>query len=87
MVIIRLARHGSKHRPFYKVVAIDSRRARNGLPLEYLGFFNPLAKTAAEELRLDLVGIQKRIDTGAQMSDRVCFLYKKILKRNELANS
>ena len=43
MVIIRLSRGGAKHRPFYRVVVIDSRKARNGACIETLGYFNPLS--------------------------------------------
>jgi len=53
MVSIRLARGGSKRRPFYHVVVSDSRRPRGGKYIERVGFFNPSAQGDAEELRLD----------------------------------
>jgi small subunit ribosomal protein S16 len=76
MVTIRLARGGSKKRPFYHVVVTDSRNRRDGRYIERLGFFNPVAKGNAEELRLDLDRIQHWISQGAQPSDRVTKLMK-----------
>ncbi len=72
MVVIRLSRTGAKKRPFYHVVATDSRNARDsGNFIERLGYFNPIAKGA--EVRLHLV--QERIDhwcaKGAVPSERV----------------
>lgn len=43
MVVIRLARGGSKHRPFYNVVVADSRNRRDGRFIERVGFYNPVA--------------------------------------------
>ena len=58
MVVIRLARGGSKKRPFYRIVVADSRRARDGRFIEKVGFFNPIASGQAERLRI----MQDRID-------------------------
>ena len=63
MVIIRLARSGSKRRPFYHVVVTDSRNKRDGRYIERLGFFNPVAG-----------GRDK--SHGAKLSDRVVSLVK-----------
>lgn len=76
MVVIRLARHGAKKKPFYHVVAMDSRNRRDGRPLERLGFSNPVASGQAESLRLDMGRIEHWIANGAQMSDRVARLVK-----------
>ena len=46
MVVIRLARGGSKKRPFYHITVADKRRSRDGRFIERLGFFNPLARVA-----------------------------------------
>jgi len=51
MVIIRLARGGSKKRPFYNIVATDSRNRRDGRFIERVGFYNPVA-TKGESLRI-----------------------------------
>ncbi len=54
MVTIRLARGGSKKRPFYHIHVSDSRNARDGRYLERIGFFNPIASGDEERLNLDL---------------------------------
>jgi small subunit ribosomal protein S16 len=69
---IRLARGGSKKRPFYRVVAADSRMARDGRFIEKLGVYNPqLAKDDANRVVLDIEKIQVWIAKGAQPTDRV----------------
>ena len=80
MVVIRLARGGAKKRPFYHVVATDIRNKRDGRYIERLGFFNPLAKGQEEPLRLDLERIEYWVDNGAQLSDRVKQLVKRMRK-------
>lgn len=76
MVSIRLARGGSKRRPFYHVVVSDSRRPRDGKYIERVGFFNPSAQGDAEELRLDRDRIDYWVSKGAQPSERVASLIK-----------
>lgn len=76
MVTIRLARGGSKKRPFYQVVVTDSRNARDGRFIERVGFFNPIATGQAEKLRLDLDRINHWKGVGASVSDRVAQLIK-----------
>ncbi|MFC0180084.1 30S ribosomal protein S16 [Thorsellia kenyensis] len=80
MVTIRLARGGSKKRPFYQVVVTDSRNSRDGRFIERLGFFNPVASGQAETLRLDLDRINHWIGVGATVSDRVGQLIKEAKK-------
>ena len=58
MVVIRLARGGSKKRPFYNLVATDSRDRRDGRFIERVGFYNPVANANEERLRIALVGAQ-----------------------------
>ena len=71
-VVIRLARAGTKKRPFYHVVAADSRSPRDGRFIERLGYFNPLLpKDKEERLRLDMDKVKEWIKKGAQPSDRV----------------
>jgi small subunit ribosomal protein S16 len=71
MVTIRLARGGSKKRPFYAIVVADRRRAPRGRFIERIGFFNPVASGAAEELRLDLERAEHWIGHGAKPSETV----------------
>ena len=76
MVVIRLARGGSKKRPFYNIVAADSRNRRDGRYLERVGFYNPLASGQAETLRLASDRLEFWVGQGAQVSDTVARLVK-----------
>ncbi len=76
MVTIRLARTGSKKRPFYNIVVTDSRNARDGRYIERLGFFNPIARGGEERLRLNKERIEHWVSQGAQTSERVSNLLK-----------
>ena len=76
MVTIRLARGGSKKRPFYHLTVTDSRNSRDGRFIERVGFFNPVARGNEEKVRVDQARVDHWIAQGAQMSDRV----KSILK-------
>jgi small subunit ribosomal protein S16 len=76
MVTIRLARGGSKKRPFYHLTVADSRRARNSRFIERVGFFNPIARGQEERLRVDTDRIDYWVSQGAQVSDRVATLIK-----------
>ena len=75
---LRLTRMGSKKRPFYRVVALDSATRRDGRALEYLGTYNPMVDP--EEIRLNKEKIQMWIDRGAQPSDTVRALLRKAAK-------
>ena len=77
MVVIRLARGGSKNRPFYNVVVADSRCRRDGRFIERVGFYNPVATENTEGLRLNQERINYWTGTGAQLSDTVARLVKK----------
>jgi small subunit ribosomal protein S16 len=69
---IRLARGGSKKRPFYRVVAADSRMPRDGRFIEKLGTYNPLLpKDSEERVKLNMERVQYWLDEGAQPTDRV----------------
>ena len=85
MVTIRLARAGSKKRPFYHVHVADRQVARNGRFIERIGFFNPIARGGEEPLRIDLDRIDYWVRQGAQMSDRVNKLVKEYRKATTAA--
>jgi small subunit ribosomal protein S16 len=69
---IRLARAGTKKRPFYHVVVADSRSPRDGRFIERIGYFNPLLpKEKTERLSLDLEKVKAWIAKGALPTDRV----------------
>ncbi|AUH32497.1 30S ribosomal protein S16 [Paracoccus tegillarcae] len=69
---IRLARGGSKKRPFYSIVATDSRMPRDGRFIEKLGTYNPLLpKDSEERIKMNMERVQHWLDQGAQPTDRV----------------
>ncbi len=76
MVSIRLARGGSKKRPFYHLTVADSRKARNSRFIERVGFFNPIARGQEERLRVDTERLEYWVSQGAQCSERVLKLLK-----------
>lgn len=67
MIKLRLKRYGKKQEASYRIVAINSRARRDGRPLEELGFYNP----RTDEIRLDVPGLVKRLQQGAQPTDTV----------------
>jgi small subunit ribosomal protein S16 len=76
MVVIRLARGGSKKRPFYNIVAADKRERRDGRFLERVGFYNPMASGNAEGLRVAIDRVTYWTGNGAQLSPTVARLVK-----------
>ncbi len=69
---IRLARGGSKKRPFYRIVVADSRMPRDGRFIEKIGTYNPLLpKDSEERVKIDLDRVKHWMDQGAQVTDRV----------------
>jgi small subunit ribosomal protein S16 len=69
---IRLARGGNKKRPFYRIVAADSRLPRDGRYLEKLGTYNPLLpKDSEERVKMNAERVQYWLGQGAQATDRV----------------
>ncbi|SLN28212.1 30S ribosomal protein S16 [Roseovarius litorisediminis] len=69
---IRLARGGSKKRPFYRIVATDSRMPRDGRFIEKLGTYNPLLpKDSEERVKMDIDRVKHWLGQGAQPTDRI----------------
>ncbi|MEM6489876.1 MAG: 30S ribosomal protein S16 [Pseudomonadota bacterium] len=69
---IRLARGGSKKRPFYRIVAADSRMPRDGRFIEKLGTYNPLLpKDSEQRVQMNVERVQHWLGIGAQPTDRV----------------
>lgn len=81
MVILRLSRGGANKRPFYHVVATDSRNRRDGRFIERVGFYNPVAAEGEEGLRIALDRVKHWQDNGAQMSSAVARLVKDFSRR------
>jgi small subunit ribosomal protein S16 len=76
MVVIRLARGGSKNRPYFNIVATDSRNRRDGRFIEKLGFYNPVANENQEAVRIAKDRVEYWLGCGATMTDVV----KRIVK-------
>ena len=71
-VKIRLARGGSKKRPFYRIVAADTRMPRDGRFLEKIGTYNPLLpKNDNERIKIVIERVKFWLSKGAQVSDRI----------------
>ncbi len=86
---IRLARGGSKKRPFYRVVASDSRMPRDGRYVEKLGTYNPLLpKDSEDRVKLNMERVQYWLGEGAQPTDRVSRFLEAagVLEKKERAN-
>ena len=75
-VVIRLMRAGAKKRPFYRMVAADSRRQRDGRFLEILGHYNPLAQPY--ELVVHKDRVQEWLSKGAQPSEQAASLLRSL---------
>jgi small subunit ribosomal protein S16 len=75
MVKIRLTRAGARNRPFYRIVAIDERRPRDGRPLEFLGTYDP--KVSPEKLDIRSDAVAAWVSKGAQLSPTVKSLIRR----------
>ena len=71
MVRIRLKRMGRRHRPFYRMNAVEKRTQRDGKVIESLGWFDPVAKDTDKQVKINAERIQFWIERGAQCSDTV----------------
>ena len=76
-VVIRMMRLGRRHRPFYRINAMDSRCPRNGRILEKLGHYDPIEKDVEKQVLVDTEKAQAWIDKGAKVSDSVAAILTK----------
>ena len=72
---IRLTRMGSKKRPFYRVIAVNSETRRDGRALDYLGHYNPMIEP--NDIRIDNEKVKMWMDKGAKPTETVISLLKK----------
>ena len=79
MVKLRLTRGGAKKRPFYRIVAIDERKARDSRPLEFLGSYDPKANPERVVLRRE--ALDAWVAKGAQLSPTVKSLMRREQRR------
>ena len=75
-VRLRLKRFGRRHQSFYRVTAVDSRVPRDGRVIEELGWYDPEAKEAEKQVKLDRERIEYWLSVGAQPSETVSNLLK-----------
>lgn len=73
-VKIRLARHGAKKRPYYRIVIADSRAPRDGRFIDEVGRYNPCVEPAM--VKFDMEKVDQWIRNGAQPTDTVARLLK-----------
>jgi len=78
MVALRLNRQGTKDRPYYKIVAVDSRKRRDGRYIEQIGTYDPMKE--GENYAIDLERADSWIGNGAQPSVTVASIIKKARK-------
>jgi len=84
-VRIRMKMLGRKHRPYFRIVAIDSRQPRNGRIIEELGSYDPMVKNTDERVRLKPDRIKYWMSVGAKPSEKVTILFKKYMAKWEQA--
>ena len=80
MVKIRLARGGSKKRPFYNIVVSDERKPRDSGYIERVGYFNPMARGQEVRLKIEADRVEYWQSQGAKPTDRVKALIKEAAK-------
>ena len=83
MVALRLTRKGSKDRPYYKIVAVDRRKRRDGRYIEQIGTYDPLQDGV--NYTLDLEKADGWISKGAKPSETVASIIKKARKISDAA--
>jgi len=81
MVVIRLTRLGTKHRPFYRIVATDKKRPRESRYIDLIGHYNPMRENP--EIKVDINKYQSWIEKGAVPSPTVKSLIKKVKSQKE----
>ena len=82
-VRIRMKKMGRKHRPFFRIVAIDSRQPRDGRVIEELGSYDPQVKNTDERVKLKPDRIKYWMSVGALPSEKVQVFLKKYMKKFE----
>ncbi|TEU03982.1 MAG: 30S ribosomal protein S16 [Candidatus Aminicenantes bacterium] len=84
MISIRLMRLGAKKKPFYRIIAIDSRKPRESKAKDILGYYDPLKEPP--EIKVDLERANYWLERGAKASKTVQSLLNKVSKREKLSN-
>lgn len=84
MICLRLMRLGAKKKPFYRIVAIDSRKPRESKTKDIIGYYNPLKEPP--EIRVDMEKAKFWMERGARTSKTVQSLLHKVSKLEKLAS-
>ncbi len=84
MISMRLMRFGTRKKPSYRIVVIDSKKPREGKAMDFIGFYNPLKEPA--EFSIDYERAKYWLDKGVQTSKTVQFLLDKVSKSKKLSN-
>lgn len=77
MVRIRMKSMGRRHRPFYRICAVDSRAPRDGRTIEELGWYDPLVRNPEARESLNASRIRYWLSVGAQPSEKVAVMLKR----------
>ena len=77
MVKLRLKRFGRRHRPYFRLNAIDQRKSRDGLSIEELGSFDPIESDESKQLKINTERVQYWLSVGAQPSQTVAARLKR----------
>ena len=83
MIALRLMRLGTKKKPYYRIIAIDSRKPRESKAKEILGYYNPL--TEPPDIKVDLERANYWLGKGAQASNTVQSLLRKVSNPEKLS--
>jgi small subunit ribosomal protein S16 len=81
-VRIRMKRLGRKHRPFYRICVMDQRKPRDGKAIEEVGHYDPMVRDKSKRVVLKLDRIEHWLSVGAQPSERVAVLIRKVKEGN-----
>ena len=83
MVKLRLTRMGAKRAPFYRIVAVDSRKARDGQYIDQIGYYNPVSEP--KQIVIDAEKAKAWLAKGAQPTDTVMglFVTQGIVEKNK----
>ena len=84
MISIRLMRLGAKKRPYYRIVAIDSKKPRESKAKDIIGYYDPLKEPP--DIEVDLDKVKFWLERGAQASKTVQSLIHKVSKPAKLSN-
>ena len=77
-VRIRMKKMGRRHRPFFRICVIDGRKPRDGKAIEEVGYYDPMVPEKADRVKLKMERIDYWLSVGAQPSDKVATLIKKV---------